>query len=563
MNFAITAILAFFIHIAPIALKLKLDPLYHLNPSALITLLAIAYFQVALLSLPGKKWRILAALILLPLILSTILNFLSLAIFASPISLSGVVSILQSNPAEALEFTETYRGRILLTLSICLILSLSLLYFYLRSPERKTYRLSAAMIASGLILSIPLLSKAIESPKLAAWDLHEVVYADRLVTSLLRYRGQMIAWNKERARWQNRGDVATGLKLKSEDPAKLAPLVIVIIGESTTRNHFGLYGYPRNTTPKLDKMRDDLIVFEDVITPTAHTIPAVMGALCSEKLKAGEINCNAATMIDIARGAGYKVSWISNQTQIGFDDSSIVHLGKSADKAIFVNQDVSSAGEADRNVSLDAKVLAPLKTIIANVEKTGEKNMVFIHLMGAHFTYEKRYPEENALFQPSDRIELAEGIKDPQAEALINHYDNAIAYQDELLAEIFSTVKTSSKEALSLYFSDHGEEVFASKNFHGHSDDNLTPAMSEVPFILSVSDSYRKTHANTFEILKSYSDRPFITSQLTPSLSNLLGLTYETLNEKKSLFSTAFEPELRKTAKGPYEPRLKPQLGQR
>lgn len=563
MDIVITAILAFFIHLAPIALKLKLDSLYHLNSSSLITLAAIVLLQMALLALPGKTWRMLATAILLPLILSTILNFLSLAIFASPISLSGVVSILQSNPAEALEFTETYKSRILLTLALSLTLSLSLLYFYWKSRVQTSYRLSAALLAGGLILSIPLLAKAMESPKLAAWDLHEVVYADRLLTSLLRYRGQMIAWNQERARWQNRGDVATGLELKRVDAAKLAPLVIVIIGESTTRNHFGLYGYPRNTTPKLEQMRDDLIVFDDVITPTAHTIPAVMGALCSEKLKAGEINCNAATMIDIARGAGYKVSWISNQTQIGFDDSSIVHLGKSADKAIFVNQDVSSAGEADRNVSLDAKVLAPLKSIIANVEKSGEKNMVFIHLMGAHFTYEKRYPDAQAIFGSSDRIELAEGIKDPEAQSMINHYDNAIAYQDELLAEIFGAVKESSKEAVSLYFSDHGEEVFASKNFHGHSDDNLTPAMSEVPFILSFSDSYRKAHGKDLEILKSYSDRPFITSQLTPSLSNLLGLHYKSLDETKSLFSAAFEPELRKTAKGTYEPKAKPQLGQR
>jgi heptose-I-phosphate ethanolaminephosphotransferase len=563
MDILISAILALLIHLAPIALKLRLDPLYHLNSFALITLLAIVFLQVALLILPGKKWRILGTLVLLPLILSTVLNFLSLAIFASPISLSGVVSIVQSNPAEALEFTEAYRSIILLTLGSSLIVFSALLYFYLKSPKQKTYRVSAMMAFTAVIFAGPLLSKAVESPKLAAWDLHEVIYADRLVTSLLRYRGQMVAWNKERARWQNRGDVAQGLELKIEDKSRLAPLVIVIIGESTTRNHFSLYGYPRETTPKLESMRDDLIVFDDVITPTAHTIPAVMGALCSEKLKAGEINCNAATLIDIARGAGYKVSWISNQTQIGFDDSSIVHLGRSADKSIFVNQDVSSAGEADRNVSLDAKVLAPLKSIIANVEETGEMNMVFIHLMGAHFTYEKRYPEEMKMFRDSTALQLSESIKDPQAESIINHYDNAIAYQDELLSEIFSTVKKSSKPALSLYFSDHGEEVYSSKNFHGHSDDNLTPSMSEVPFILSVSDSYRVAQERNVEILKGYSSRPFITSQLTPSLSNLLGIRYRGLKDEKSLFSKTFEPELRKTAKGPYEPKNKTQLGQR
>ncbi|RZA13019.1 MAG: phosphoethanolamine transferase, partial [Proteobacteria bacterium] len=413
-------------------------------------------------------------------------------------------SILQSNPAEALEFTEAYRSRILGTLAGSLMLLAVLSFYYMKSRIRGSYRASVILASISILMFIPLLSKAAVTPKLAAWDLHEVAYVDRLTTSLLRYRGQMIAWNKERARWQNRGDVASGLDLKITDKKKLAPLVVVIIGESTTRNHFGLYGYSRNTTPRLDKMRDDLLVFEDVITPTAHTIPAVMGALCSEQLKAGEINCNAATMIDIARGAGYKVTWISNQTQIGFDDSSIVHLGKSADKAIFVNQDVSSAGEADRNVSLDAKVLQPLKNIVNQVEDTGEMNMVFIHLMGAHFTYEKRYPEEMEIFRDSKELELAEDIKDPKAGSIINHYDNAIAYQDQLLADIFETVQKTPVEALSLYFSDHGEEVFANQNFHGHSDDNLTAAMSEVPFILAVSDSYRKTHGKRLDVLQGF-----------------------------------------------------------
>ncbi len=51
------------------------------------------------------------------------------------------------------------------------------------------------------------------------------------------------------------------------------PNVILIIGESTQRGYMSLYGYPLSTTPLLDvlKQNGNLVVFDDVISPYAHT----------------------------------------------------------------------------------------------------------------------------------------------------------------------------------------------------------------------------------------------------------------------------------------------------
>ena len=79
----------------------------------------------------------------------------------------------------------------------------------------------------------------------------------QIVFDYLRYRGQMatvhdmLERNEKRPSLRHFTDTNPGL------PATL----VLIIGESTNRQHMSLYGYPRPTTPRLDAMRTDLAIF--------------------------------------------------------------------------------------------------------------------------------------------------------------------------------------------------------------------------------------------------------------------------------------------------------------
>jgi heptose-I-phosphate ethanolaminephosphotransferase len=62
---------------------------------------------------------------------------------------------------------------------------------------------------------------------------------------------------------------------RQHDPAAAQPqgrmanqpaTLVLVIGESTNRQRMSLYGYPRETTPELDKLKDQLAVFDNVIT---------------------------------------------------------------------------------------------------------------------------------------------------------------------------------------------------------------------------------------------------------------------------------------------------------
>lgn len=74
-------------------------------------------------------------------------------------------------------------------------------------------------------------------------------------------------------------DTLAGMQDMLHSASKIAPLknltdsaanqpatLVLVIGESTNRQRMSLYGYPRNTTPELDKLKDQLSVFDNVIT---------------------------------------------------------------------------------------------------------------------------------------------------------------------------------------------------------------------------------------------------------------------------------------------------------
>ena len=52
--------------------------------------------------------------------------------------------------------------------------------------------------------------------------------------------------------------------------------------------------------------------------------------------------------------------------------------------------------------------------------------------------------------------------------AKINHYDNAILYNDFLISQVIKKVDSLNKKSFVLYFSDHGEEMFDDLNMAGH-----------------------------------------------------------------------------------------------
>lgn len=530
----ISLLAALAIQVIPVLFKSWMDNVFSLDFHGWSILASLTLLQMAVTTLPRRIGALCGGAVIILGFLMSLPNVMNIGIFKSPISIITFATTLHSNVSETTEFLNTYGYSLALTSSLYLILGLVVTLLYFRTARPQTLKPTLFLMSLALVAALPSLLRSGGQLKQVALDFHELAYVDRLATTFTRYQGIMQAREKARTFWKQRSEARNPLELRHTKP-KLPSLVVVVIGESTTRRHMGIYGYHRPTTPSLESMKDRLVVFTQGTAPVASTLPGVIGAFCSRGFDSASLQCEGPTLIEIARAAGYKTTWISNQAPSGFGDNFIVELGRTTDATYFVNQDVSSAGEADNSSSFDEKVLNPLHQVIEASQKTGDKQMIFVHLMGTHFIYEKRYPKAESRFTGTDDREFPNAARDAKARSIINHYDNAVAYQDKVLGSIMDRLNTAAQDSLFVYFSDHGEEVYNSDNFAGHSEDRVTPAMREVPFIIGYSQAYAAQESEELQFLRQKAARPFSTFQLTPTVAGLLGLEGSTWDSRDNI----------------------------
>ena len=60
---------------------------------------------------------------------------------------------------------------------------------------------------------------------------------------------------------------------------------VFVLGESATRNRWSLYGYARQTTPEMDKIRNELTVFGDLVTTSCYTSDAMRDIFTTRTLE--------------------------------------------------------------------------------------------------------------------------------------------------------------------------------------------------------------------------------------------------------------------------------------
>jgi heptose-I-phosphate ethanolaminephosphotransferase len=159
-------------------------------------------------------------------------------------------------------------------------------------------------------------------------------------------------------------------------------------------------------------------------------------------------------------------------------------------------------------------------------------------LLGTHLQYKDRYPKNFNKFK-----DTPPNLKFVHEEAIQkrNEYDNAVLYNDYLIDQVIQQVEKQEGESYVLYFSDHGEEVFLNQDFAGHNDDNPTPSMFEIPFILWTNEEFKSNFKRDFQTENSYSLIDFI-----HSLADLSSIQFEEFQPQKSIFSKEFILQNRK-----------------
>lgn len=451
-------------------------------------------------------------------------------IYRQEFSQSVFFVMAESNLTESNEFIQQYFSSKLMAVVIiyCLI------GIYLWRKVRPVYVKNTTKWVTSLLIAIyaimPLvISVTIKNSSLQKATTHllgrmETTVPWQLINSYIAYRSQL----------SNMEDIIHHLNtlppvenLKDANGNTPRTLVL-IIGESTTRNRMSIYGYPRNTTPQIEQFKKDnpeFLVFKDVVSSRPYTIEVLQQVLTFADEQHPDLYLTQPSLIHLMKQAGYKTYWITNQQTMTKRNTMLTMFSKQADEQFYMNNDRNQSSR-----QYDESVFEPFVKVLAEPE---EKKFIIIHLLGTHMKYEFRYPKDGEHDRFKDNANIPFKIDDENVDEY-NSYDNAISYNDFVTTTLFNLFKNSHTNGFMLYFSDHGEDVYETSphDILGRNEKVPTRTMYTVPFMLWQSPSWIASHPNHYQ---DYVNRKFSTQDLIHTWSDLAGLNYNLYVPEKSL----------------------------
>ena len=306
--------------------------------------------------------------------------------------------------------------------------------------------------------------------------------------------------------------------------------LVLVIGESTNRQRMSLYGYPRETTPELDKLKDQLAVFDNVITPRPYTIEALQQVLTFADEENPDLYLSTPSLVSMMKQAGYKTFWITNQQTMTKRNTMLTTFSEQADEQVYLNNNRNQNA-----AQYDGDVIEPFNKALADA---APRKLIVVHLLGTHMSYQYRYPSTFDKFK--DRNGVPAGVRDDQLPTY-NSYDNAVLYNDFVVSSLIKDYAKTDPNGFLLYLSDHGEDVFdsAGHNTLGRNEAKPTAPMYTIPFMAWASPKWRESHDWSFA---GDLGRPYSSSHLIHTWADLAGLSFDELDRSKSLVSDSFKP---------------------
>ncbi len=362
----------------------------------------------------------------------------------------------------------------------------------------------------------------------------------RVLTTSLEYRSLLREYRRVAAERRTTAQDIEAAQTRAEPEVH-----VIVIGESTTRNHMGLYGYFRDTTPHLSGMAEDLVVFTDVISSHSHTMHALQKALtlASVDNQLDYTDSRAYSIIELLNAAGVRTYWLSNQKRFGLWDDHVTVLAEAADQITFVSRRLGKRVQPGP----DARVLPAFREALRD-GRSGSK-VIFVHLMGTHWPYEQRTDRRHARFAGRPGPALVGGLElDEKLVPEVNHYDNAVLYADFILKGLIDILAEDGPAASSLlYFSDHGESPLEGT---GHDASRFSRGHVEIPFLFWFSEGFRESHPDLIDDLRRNADKRFMTDRLEHVILDLVGLATEHLEPEASLLRPEFAEVARRALDG-------------
>lgn len=481
------------------------------------------------------RWtKTVAAVIGLALWACSLVSLGYFGVYGQEFSQSVIFIMFESNTAEAFEYLDQYSSTWLLA-GMALYTAVGyLLWRRLRPVRLPAYSvIPLSIVLFVAILGYPLHKHMVRGQMAfpqALDKLEERMQAAvpwQLVFGYRQYRKQLA--NMENLLEKNAA--LPPLQNLIDRSGDMPRTLVLVIGESTNRAHMSLYGYERSTTPKLDalKQKGELAVFDNVVAPRPYTIEAMQQILTFADQEQPDRFLTDPSLMNLMKQAGYKTFWITNHQTMTKRNTMLTTFSQQTDEQFYLNN------QRNQNASqYDEVVLEPFQTVLKD---TAPRKFIVIHLLGTHMSYKYRYPEAYAVF--NDRTHVPAVLDNDEVE-LYNSYDNAVLYNDHVVSSLIESFAQNGDNGLVVYFADHGEEVFDQLPHDrlGRNENDPTPGMYTVPFMVWSSPQWRQSHPLDFDAL---TERQYSTAHFIHTWSDLAGLEYDRFEPRKSLINPAFQ----------------------
>jgi arylsulfatase len=276
---------------------------------------------------------------------------------------------------------------------------------------------------------------------------------------------------RRRARWQTiAATLAVGLALPACDrPLRdERPDVLVVTLDTTRADHLGCYGYFRDTSPEIDALARESILFEQAFAPMATTLPTHVSVFtATAPLEHGVLaNSTQGGQRFVPSSALRPVAQLAEQA--GYRTAAFVSAAPlKRDSGIATGfETFDEPAERHRNAT------GTVDAAIAWLSRADDSPVfAWIHLYDAHWPYEAPPPYDGS-FATDAGLEryiaerrIAESGLRPLAGAVersresINAYDAEIRYQDAEVGRLLRWLRKNGRwpHTAVLLLGDHGE----------------------------------------------------------------------------------------------------------
>jgi arylsulfatase A-like enzyme len=276
--------------------------------------------------------------------------------------------------------------------------------------------------------------------------------------------------------------------LASADAARARPPLVLISIDCLRADHVGAYGYGSATTPEIDRVAADGVVFDKAFATASWTLPSHMSMLTGllpsfhGATKWEKLSSSVGYLPETLAQAGYRtsgvVSWVYLSQTYGFE-----------------------RGYDSYRVLEDPEASDIVDAAIEELHRgEGQPQFLFVHVYDPHWPYLPP-PDLIEKFGPRPRdisdILHKTGTKGPpkddaEIEEVKRLYDSEVAFADRELGRLFDKLRTSGMydDALIIITADHGEAFYE----HGHwqHSQTLYDELTHVPMIVKLPNSEKR-----------------------------------------------------------------------